>query len=155
LLAFFEGFHLGETPYVTRLAGKLCGKIAVHEIECYIRPDDARPEHEDVHIVVLNALLRRVVVMAHRSAYAFEFVGGDGNTDAAAANQNAAIRLAALHLLCNQGGKIGIIVGLPRLMRPNIGDVVPALFEVFHRALLHVIAGVVGSDYNFHRDNSG
>jgi hypothetical protein len=93
--------------------------------------------------------------MAHGGSDAFELVGSDGNTDAAAANQNAALCLSALQPLCDQGGEIWVIVGLPGLMCSHVGNFVPELLQVFHRALLHVIAGVVGSDYNFHRDNSG
>ena len=42
----------------------------------------AGPENDDIHVVVLNALMGRVGVVAKAGANAFDFIGGDAGSDA-------------------------------------------------------------------------
>ena len=54
--------------------------------------DDPGPERQDVHVVVLHALVRRVRVVADRRPDPADLVGRDGRADARAADQDAAVR---------------------------------------------------------------
>ena len=56
--------------------------------------DDARAEHKHVHIVVLDALMRGINIVAHGGADAFDFVGGDGGAGCTATtDENTSFRL--------------------------------------------------------------
>ena len=70
-------------------------------------PDDPRAERQDVHVVVLDALVRRVRVVADGGAHAADLVRGDARAHAGAADQDAALRLAvgtALPRRCAKSG---------------------------------------------------
>src|SRR5579864_3673511 len=56
--------------------------------------DDLRADAHDVDVVVLDALVRRMHVVAHRGADALHLVGADRGTDAGAAHHQAALGLA-------------------------------------------------------------
>src|SRR6266436_7956302 len=47
-----------ETPHVPLFVRKLCAQKRLHQILGELRADDARTEHEHVHVVVLHALMR-------------------------------------------------------------------------------------------------
>ncbi len=72
--------------------------------------DNARPKHQNIHIVVLHALMRGIVIVAQPGADALEFVRGDGNAHAAAANENAALGFPGTEIFSHQNGVIRIIV---------------------------------------------
>src|SRR3954447_8646802 len=59
------------------------------------RPDDLGAEAEDVHVVVLHALVRGVDVVAHRRADARDLAGRDARADPGAADEPAALRAPA------------------------------------------------------------
>src|ERR1035438_9111714 len=61
--------------------------------------DDAGAEHQNVHVVVFDALMRGVVVVAKPCADAFELIGRDRNSDPAAANENTPFRIARENVL--------------------------------------------------------
>ena len=58
------------------------------------RPDDLGAEAEHVHVVVLDALVRRVDVVADRRADPGDLAGGDRGADARAADEDAALARA-------------------------------------------------------------
>ncbi len=59
-----------------------------------LRTDDPCAEGQDVHVVVLDALVGGIRVVADRGADAAHLVGGHGRADARAADEDAAIRVA-------------------------------------------------------------
>src|SRR6185312_5604218 len=68
----------------------------------------------------------------------------------APANKDATLDASRLDFSCHQDCEIRIVVGMPRLVRADIQDVVPLRPQVFSYRLFHIIAGVVRSNYNFH-----
>src|SRR6202789_3118876 len=65
------------------------GEEAVGQFVCEGGADDARAEDNYVHIVVFHALMRGVSVMAHAGADAGNFVGGNADAYAGAADEDA------------------------------------------------------------------
>ena len=59
-----------------------------------LRADHPRAERQDVHVVVLDALVGRVRVVADGRPDAADLVRGDARPDAGAADQDAAVGLA-------------------------------------------------------------
>ena len=111
--------------------------------------DYARTEHEDVHVVVFDALVRGIGVVANGGADAVEFVGGDGGADAAAADENAAFDRARLDGFADGLGEIGIIARL-RVVSAEIDNAVAEPFDERAEVILQFEPGVIGGDGDFH-----
>src|SRR3954454_15453012 len=101
---FHLPFHFGdlEQPRHVALAaveGRVqeCG----YELARERRADDLRAETQHVHVVVLDALVRAVGVVAHRRADAGHLARGDGRADAGAADEHGALGLPALDRLAD------------------------------------------------------
>src|SRR5436189_3362143 len=60
--------HLGETSPMPRLPGEHRGDEGNGAFERGLGPDDPRPEGQHVHVVMLDALVRRVRVVADGGA---------------------------------------------------------------------------------------
>ena len=63
-------------------------------LERRLGPDDPGAERQDVHVVVLDALVGRVGVVADGGADAADLVRRDARADAGAADEDAALGLA-------------------------------------------------------------
>src|SRR5262249_1789388 len=85
------------------------------------RADDLGSQAEDVHVVVLDALVRAVRVVADRRPDAYDLARGDSRADARAADEHAALRVA---------GEAGVadLLRLVRVVDPH-GRVVRAEVE--------------------------
>jgi len=80
-----------------------------HEFGREFRTDDARAEREHVHVVVLDALVRGIGVVAHARADAAHLVRGHARADAAPAQQHTALGLALLDGLADRAGVVGVV----------------------------------------------
>src|SRR5206468_3710460 len=105
-----EADNLGEPARVPLGLGEACLEKRTDELFGERRPHDTSTETENVHRIVLDTLARREGIVAKRGANAAEFVGGDGSTNAAAANEHAPIGLALANRLRHALGVIGIVV---------------------------------------------
>src|SRR5579859_380691 len=85
-------------------------KTGVNECDAQIlgqfRANHARAEYQNVHVVVLHALVRRIAIMAEAGANAGNLVGRDRCTHAAAADQDPALGLPLKHA---QSDRLSII----------------------------------------------
>src|SRR5580700_1448319 len=111
--------------------------------------DDARTHHQDIHVVVLDALMSRVVIVAHAGADAGHFVGGNANADAAAADEDAAFGASQLESAADSLGEISIVGGLG-VERAKIDDVVTEPLQIATDFLLEGITCVICSDGELH-----
>ncbi len=57
-------------------------------------PDDFGAEAHDVHVIVLDRLMRRMNIVTYRGADASHLVASDRRADARAANHDAALGVA-------------------------------------------------------------
>src|SRR6185312_832714 len=85
-------------------------QIGVHQLLGDFDADHAGSQHQDVHVVVLDPLVGRVVVVGEAGADAAELVGRDRRTDARAANENAT-PASAEHAQRDLGGEVRVING--------------------------------------------
>ena len=81
---------------------------------------------EDVHVIVLDALLRREMVVDERRADARNLVGADRGADAAAADRHAALHLSRDHGLGERNDEVGIVVAGIQSVRAEVDDFMPA-----------------------------
>ena len=89
---------------------ELGGQERLHEVPGHRGADGAAAHAEDVHVIVLDALPRREMVVDETGADAGHFVGADRRADAAAADRHAAFDLARDDCLAERHDEIGIVV---------------------------------------------
>src|SRR5205823_1292200 len=80
-----------------------------HEVGAQARPDDLGAEAEHVHVVVLDALVRGVPVVADRGADARHLARGDRSADARSAHEHASLRAAGEDRLADLASLVGIV----------------------------------------------
>src|ERR1700682_1096607 len=73
----FHRFNFFQSLYITLTAVESCPEECAHELAREARSDHLGAEAEDVHVVVLDALVRGVDVVADRSADAAHLRGGN------------------------------------------------------------------------------
>src|SRR5579885_2403670 len=134
LATLHRPFHLGdflEPCCVTRLDGiELRGDERGHELACDGRADHLRAEAEHVHVVVLDALVRAVDVVADRRPDAGHLAGGDG--------------LAALDPLADLARLVRVVDAHRRVVRAEVDHVVVG--ERSEHRLAELDAAVVERD---------
>src|SRR5204863_771587 len=92
----FHRFHLPEPRDIALAAVEAGAQERAHELRGEARPDHLGAEAEHVHVVVLDSLPCRVGVVAYRSADAAKLRGRDRGADARAADEDAALGVAAV-----------------------------------------------------------
>lgn len=107
-------------------------------------------EAQDVHIVILDALARREIVVAERRAGAFHFVGGDGGTHTAAAEENTPFHNSARNRESEGNCKIGIVVPWIERHVSKFDHFVSFRRQPFLKLLLHFKTAVIGADTDSH-----
>src|SRR6266545_852751 len=136
-----------RVPFVGRVAGLHEG---LHQLVGEGGTDDASAQDEDVHVVVLDALVRRVDVVADGGADAGDLVGGHAGAHSAAADEHGPLRAPVLHGQGHLLRVVGIIDGRGRV-RAHVDHVVSLLAKGLRHLLLQREAGVVGPDGHLHR----
>src|SRR6266498_1060225 len=107
----------------------------VHQLASEFDADHARAEHEHVHLVMLDALTRRVTVMAYRPGNPWDLVGRYRRADAGAADQHASFRLAGHECLAHRFGEVRIIARRGAV-RAFVDNLVAALTQIDRETLL-------------------
>ena len=74
-----------------RLAGEASVQERANQLAGELDTDDTTAEHQHVHVIVLNALVRRIGVVAQSGAHPGNPVGGHRRANAAPAEQDAAL----------------------------------------------------------------
>ena len=115
--------------------------------------DHLGAEAEHVHVVVLDALVRGVDVVADRGADPRELAGGDRGADARAADEHAAL-VAGLDRLA-QLARLVRVVDPPRVgVRAQVDVSCPSAAELLEHALAQLHAPVVERHRDVHATRS-
>ena len=78
-----------------------------NEIVGQDRTHDPTAEHEDIHVVVFHARVRRVGIVADGGTNTGKLVGGDACTDSATADEHAALGTSVDHGAPTNSAKSG------------------------------------------------
>ena len=111
--------------------------------------DDAAAEHEDVHVVVLHALVGRVRVVAETGADPGNPIRGHRRADAAAAHDDAALGPVFTQRFGDRLRVLAIVAGLAAV-GADVDDLVVLLGERAGDALLEIETGAIRSDGDAH-----
>ena len=91
------------------LAGEAGVEEGVNQLASQLDANHSAAEHEHVHVVVFDALVRRVGVVAEAGADARHLVRRHRHADAAAAQNDAALRASSTDRLTNRRGEVRIV----------------------------------------------
>ena len=101
---------LVEPSPVARLAAEGRPEERHRALERGLGPDHPGAERQDVHVVVLDALVRRIRVVADGRPDAAHLVGGHRRADARAADEDPALRLAGDDRVTEPLGEVRVVV---------------------------------------------
>src|SRR5262245_14192408 len=122
-----------------------------HELAGQLRADHLGAEAEHVHVVVLDALVGRVRVVADRGANAVDLARGDRCSDARPADEDSAVRVAASDRLADLAGLVRIVDSRLWLIGPEVDRLVPGAHDLLEHALPQLHAAMVEGDRDPHR----
>src|SRR6266508_5405571 len=139
----FQLLNLFEAPHVAVAAAEARGQKGAHELGGQLGPPDLRPEAEHVHVVVLDALMRRVGVVADRCANSHELGGRDGRADARSAHEHAALGVAGADRVAHLARLVGVVDPLGVGVGPEVDRVVAERIDLAEDARAQLHASVV------------
>jgi hypothetical protein len=145
----FHGLYLVESPLVAFLTAEACVEKGLDQINHKRRPDHARPKTENVHVVVLDGLMRRIDIVADASADTAEFVGIDADADPAAAQEDAPVSGGTLNRTSHEKSVVRVI-HRSSIERAEVNDNMTGAFHSLEDDLLHREAGVIRSKRDSH-----
>ena len=125
-------------------------KKCAHQFERECRADDARSKAEHIRIIVLNALMRGIRVVAEPCADAANLVRRNRSSDAAAAYKDAALAIASGHSRADCFGEVGIVVGGVSVVSAEIDDLVTEPSDFFDDEIVQSDSCVIGGDRDAH-----
>src|SRR5208282_3532943 len=118
-------------------------------------PSDGRSHRpsahtDDVHVVVLDTLFSREMVMHQSRASAHNFVGTNGSADAAAADGNSALDIARHYGSGKRDNEVRIVVTRIQAVRTEIDDFMPCSSKLCDKFLFQTKSPVIRGDPNPH-----
>src|SRR6187200_3498028 len=115
-MCFLHLLDLLQPTYVPLPTVEFRTQERAHELAGQLWADDLRAETEHVHVVVLDALVRRVRVVTDRGAYTGELAGGDRRADARPTDEDSALGVAVQNRVADLAGLVRIVdPGLRRI----------------------------------------
>src|ERR1019366_1338988 len=139
-----------QAPAVTLFSAEFRPQKRAYQIQGQLRSDDARAQAEHFHVVMFDALVRRITIVAKRSANAGKLVGRHGRPHAAAADEYRPLRLAFEYSAADGLRVIGIVVGLAGVVGAAVHHLMPQPFELGNDGLVEGNAGVVSAHGYLH-----
>src|SRR5262249_51512259 len=149
--SFLDFFDLAQPGRVRLAPVEARVQEGAHQVDGERRPDDLGAEAEHVHVVVLDALVGRIDVVAHGAADPVELRDGDRGTDARAADEHADLGIPVLDRLADLARLVGVVD--PHLVGfdPEVQGVVPERVQLGEHGVPQAHAAVVERDCNPHR----
>src|SRR5919204_4733883 len=99
-----------------------CNEEGAHQLARQLGPHDLGAEAEHVHVIVLDALVCRVVVVADRGTDAWDLARRDRRADPGAADEHGAFRLTAANCLADLARLVRVVDARRRLVGAKIDD---------------------------------
>src|SRR5881409_432978 len=132
--------YLRQPPHVPFLAAK----PRLHDLARQLEADHARPQREHIHVVVLDALVRGIRIVANRRPNARQLAGRDRRADAAAADEDPSLGAPVPYRLAHSERNIGIVDRI-RAVRAYIEHVVPVLAKARRQGVLQLVTTMISA----------
>src|SRR5262245_10025795 len=122
-----------------------------HELAGQLRTDHLGSEAQNVHVVVLDALVGRVRVVADRGPDARDLAGGDRSADAGPADEDSKLGVTVSDRGADLAGLVRIVDVRLRRIGPEVDRLVPGAHDLLEHALSQLHAAMVEGDRDPHR----
>src|SRR5262245_34974224 len=119
-MCLLQSLDLLQSPHVALLGEEARAEEGTHELGGQLGTYDLRPETEHVHVVVLDALVRGVGVVADCRANPGQLAGGDRRADARAADENAPFGISRADRRAQLLGLVGVVDPDARVVRAEV-----------------------------------
>jgi hypothetical protein len=129
---------------------ELGGQERLDEIPGHRRSNGSSAHTKDVHVIVLNALPGREMVVDQTSADTLDLVGAHRRADAAAADRKAAIHFLSYHRSREWNDEVGIVIVGAQRVSAEIDDLMARSAELSNQLLLQTESAVVGGNSYTH-----
>ena len=136
--------HLAKSPKVTRLLAVLGIEEGLDQIPSHGGTNGAAAHAEDIHVIILNALLGGEVIMDEAGADALGFIGADRGPHPAATDGDAALDLACHESEGHRGDEVGIVVVMAELVGTEVDDFVTGGLELGDQLFFQFKSAVIG-----------
>jgi hypothetical protein len=147
----FQFLDFLQPPTVPVAAVELGREEGARELGGELGAHDLGAETEDVHVVVLDALVRGVRVMADRGTDPGQLVRRDGGAHAGAAHEDTALGLASEDRLTDLPSLVGVVDPRLRCVRPEVEHLMTLLGDRVADALTQLDTTVVEGYGDAHR----
>jgi hypothetical protein len=128
----------------------LGGQKRLDEVPGHRRPDCPATHAENIHVIVLDPLPSREMIMDQRGTDAGDLVGADGCADAATADRDAAFDPPCRYSPRERRDKVRIVVVWAQAVCAEINDIMPGLAELRDQLLLQAEPAVIGGNADAH-----
>src|SRR5229473_7450160 len=146
----FERSNLAQPADVAFFLGEPGGQECIHKFSGDKKTHHPAAYTEDVHVVVLDHLVSRVVVLNQSGSDTRNFVRTHRGADSAAADSQATFHLSGRNRLSERDDEVGIIVARIETVRPEIDHLMPLFAKVSHQLFLQAKSTVIGCNSYAH-----
>jgi hypothetical protein len=117
-------------------------------------PHDPAAKTDNVHVIVLDALPSREVIIDQSGVNSRNFVGANGSTDSTPANSNPALNRARHHCPRQRNDEIRVVVAWFETIRTKVNNLMTRGLEAATKILFQSKSAVIGGDSNAHMFSS-
>src|SRR5262245_28270278 len=142
--------HFAQTAQVTLGLTELGTQKRLDKIPGYQRSNGTAPHANNVHVVVLNPLPGREVVVHQAGTNTRYLVCAHRRTDAATADCHPALDRSGHHSSSERDNEVGIVVVRVEAMRPEIDELMPRSAETSNQFFLQTKPTMIRSYSHTH-----
>src|SRR5215469_11059843 len=146
----FHGSDLGKSAQVPLGLTEPGRQEGLDKIPRYSRPHSPAAHTNNVHVVVLDALPGREVVVDQTGADAWNFVRANRRPHPTTADRNAAFYFPSSHRPSQRNDKVGVVVARRQRGRAILNYLVPRRAKIVNQLFLQVKPAVISGDSYSH-----
>src|SRR5262249_27833128 len=150
IFASLQRGHFAQASQMSLLLAEIGVKEGLDQIPSDCWSYGPASHTKNIHVIVLDSLLRREVVVDQRRANASDFVRADRSAHTAAAYCAAGSLSRGAPRLARRQDVVGFFFALPQPMIAKITPLIPRLAEPFNLFFLQTNPAVIGSNSNSH-----
>ena len=131
---------------MTLLPAELRRQKSIDEFDSYSQTNGPASHAEDIHVVMFDTLMGRVMLDNQSRTNAWYLVRANRGADSAATHRHTAFDCAGRYGSRERNHEIGIIVCRIQTVRAEFHQLVTRLSKMIRQLLLQLITAVIGRD---------
>jgi hypothetical protein len=149
-LSCFQGAHLAQTTHVPLSIAEFGCQECFNEIPSNRRSHSPAAHTDNVHVIVLDSLLGREVVVDQTGTNTYNLIGTNGRTNAAATDCHATLYVAGGDSLRERNDEIGVVVGGVKAVSAEIHYLMAGCTKLGNKFFFQAESTVIGGDSDPH-----